>query len=108
MDNCIFCKVINGSLPSAKAYEDEFIIAINDIHPQKPIHILVIPKQHIEDFMNLSDEIMLQIKSALLKLIKEKELMGKGYRVEVNGGGAQLVNHVHFHIMGPMGKPFQV
>lgn len=106
MENCIFCKVINGELPSTKEYEDEKIIAFNDIHPQAPVHILVIPKQHIVDFNNLQDpELFFSIKKALDALIDKKLLMGKGYRIEVNGGGAQIVHHLHFHLLSPVAQP---
>lgn len=106
MENCIFCKIANHEAQAKIAYEDDNVIAFHDIHPQTPIHILIIPKQHIEDFYHLAEkELFAPIHDAIKKLIDEHGLMGKGYKVEVNGGGAQIVNHLHFHLMGPVAKP---
>jgi len=106
MDNCIFCKIISGELPAIKEYEDDKVIAFNDIHPQAAVHILVIPREHIADFNHLQDpELLFSIKKALDRLIDQKLLMGKGYRIEVNGGGAQIVHHLHFHLISPVAQP---
>jgi histidine triad (HIT) family protein len=106
MENCIFCKIISGDLPSTLEYEDDKVIAFNDIHPQAKVHILVIPKEHIVDFNHLQDkDLLFSIKKALDVLIDKKLLMGKGYRIEVNGGGAQIVHHLHFHLMSPVAQP---
>lgn len=103
--DCIFCKIVNGQIPSTKIFEDEKIIAINDINPSKPVHILFIPKEHIDDFESLTDDsIFPSIRNASQKFIEEKELLGKGYKILVNGGGAQVINHLHFHLVGPIGK----
>ena len=103
MEDCIFCKIIKGEIPSEKVYEDEDIIVIHDIQPIAKIHVLVIPKKHIKDFAELEDE-ALQIK--LNKDIKESaKILGiaeDGYRVITNIGenGGQAVKHLHFHILG--------
>lgn len=86
-------------------YEDDHVVAFRDIHPQNPVHILVIPRNHISEFYRLSgDEILPSVRTAIQELIEKSELTEKGYRIEVNGGGAQLVDHLHFHLMGPMGS----
>lgn len=100
--DCIFCKIVHKEIPTELLYEDENVVAFNDIHPQALIHVLVVPKIHVDDFYNLKDEsILIGIKNAIQHLIDQK-LANKGYRLEVNGGGAQLVNHLHFHLMGPI------
>ncbi len=104
MDNCIFCKIVAREIPKEFSYEDENVIAFPDVNPVRPVHILFMPKIHIEDFNNLEDtKILDSIRKAIQAAITEKGLMGKGYRMIVNGGGAQIVNHLHFHLIGPMG-----
>jgi histidine triad (HIT) family protein len=106
MDSCIFCKIIKGDLPSTKLFEDEKVLAIKDIHPVRPFHVLVIPKEHVKEFAELTDDtVLVAIKNAIQSLISEHKLDTQGYRVEANGGGAQLVDHLHFHLMSPMEKP---
>lgn len=106
MDNCIFCKIAAGEMGTEFLYEDEHVVAFKDIHPQKPIHLLVIPKVHVKEFYELNEDVILpSVRSALQQLISENNLQNNGYRIEVNGGGSQLVDHLHFHLMGPMSKP---
>lgn len=103
-ENCIFCKIISGEIPKEFAYEDESVVAFDDINPVAKVHLLVIPKEHISDFFeNKNEKTHMAIVKALHHLIEKKELMGKGYRLEVNGGGAQVVSHLHFHLIGPTG-----
>lgn len=103
-NNCIFCKIVAGEIPKEFAYEDDDVVAFEDINPQAKIHLLIIPKAHIEDFLEAKDpKTHMKIVNALHHLIEKKELMGKGYKLEVNGGGAQVVPHLHFHLMGPLG-----
>lgn len=102
--DCIFCKIVSGEIPKEFAYEDETVVAFDDINPLAKIHLLVIPKVHIEDFFEQKNEkIHMSIVHALHHLIEKKGLMGKGYKVEVNGGGSQIVPHLHFHLIGPTG-----
>lgn len=76
-----------------------------DINPLKPIHLLIMPKKHVSDFLELNDkELLEKIKLVIQKMIKEQGLDNKGYRLGVNGGGAQLIDHFHVHMMGPMTK----
>lgn len=103
---CVFCKIANHEMPTQVQYEDEDVIAFNDIHPIAPTHILIIPKKHTTEFYEIEDQqILNKLKDVAKQLIDKEGLMGKGYRVELNGGGAQLVNHLHLHLMGPIAKP---
>ena len=104
MENCLFCKIIAGEIPSTKVYEDETILAFRDIAPQAPTHILVIPKVHIEDCNGISAEnsaIVAHIFQMIPKIAAEEGLTG-GYRVVSNCGAdaGQTVQHLHFHILG--------
>ena len=105
MEDCVFCKIIKGEIPSDKVYEDEEILAFKDINPAAPIHILVIPKKHIPSLVELEqgdEEIIGKIYIVINKIAKEQEIENKGFRVIVNCGkdGGQEVNHLHFHLLG--------
>lgn len=104
--DCVFCKIRDRVIVKEFTYEDEEIMVFPDIHPFKPIHLLVVPKKHIEDYLEFNDtDLSIKTKSIIDKMIKEQKLdSGKGYRVSVNGGGAQLVRHMHFHVMGPISQ----
>ncbi|MBQ8249238.1 MAG: histidine triad nucleotide-binding protein [Clostridia bacterium] len=102
--DCLFCKIIAGEIPSKKAYEDENILAFHDIAPQAPVHILVIPKQHIPSADGVNAEnsaVVAKIFEAIPNIAKEAGL-SNGYRVITNCGddACQSVKHLHFHIMG--------
>lgn len=104
MENCIFCKIIKGEIPTNKIYEDEDVLAFYDINPLAPIHILVIPKKHIDCIANLKekDEALIgKIYSVINKIAEEKGFKEQGFRVIVNSGkdGGQEVMHLHFHIL---------
>lgn len=103
MEDCIFCKIIRKELKTSLVYEDSSVIAIKDIHPVAPVHLLVIPKVHVDEFSQLKkDDVFIALMKSIQHLIQENKLADKGYRIEVNGGGAQLVNHLHFHLIGPV------
>ena len=103
--DCTFCKIRDRVIPKEFTYEDEEIMVFPDIHPLKPIHLLVVPKNHTEDYLEFNDqELMTKVKNIIDKMIKEQKLDNKGYRVSINGGGAQLIRHVHFHVMGPVSR----
>ncbi len=107
-EDCVFCKIVKGEIPSTKVYEDEDIIAFNDINPIAPIHILVVPKKHILSIMELEDEKLLShILKVIKQIAKEKGLDEKGFRIVTNIGkdGGQAVKHLHFHILGGMQLP---
>ena len=104
MKDCLFCKIINGEIPSNKVYEDEEILAFYDINPAAPIHILVIPKKHISSLAEITEEdekIIGKIYGVINKIADEKGFKEDGYRVIVNCGkdGGQEVMHLHFHIL---------
>ena len=104
MEDCLFCKIIKGEIPSTKVYEDDEILAFNDINPAAPIHILVIPKKHITSLvhMEIEDEALVgKIYGVINKIADEKGFKESGYRVIVNCGkdAGQEVMHLHFHVL---------
>lgn len=104
MENCLFCKIIAGEIPSTKVYEDDKILAFRDIAPMAPTHILVVPKSHIGgvDEVNTDNcEIVGYIFAKIAEIAKQEGL-ANGYRVVSNIGedGGQTVRHLHFHILG--------
>ena len=104
MENCLFCKIIKGEIPSTKVYEDEKILAFRDIAPQAPTHILVIPKEHIGGVDELGENNSAVVSHIFVKIaeIAKNEGLTNGYRVVSNIGedGGQTVRHLHFHILG--------
>lgn len=103
MDDCVFCKIIKGEIPSSKVYEDELCYAINDIAPQAKVHVLVMPKEHVQDLTHAAQNTALT--GHLLKvcaILAEQLGLADGYRVITNIGrnGCQSVQHLHFHILG--------
>lgn len=104
MDNCLFCKIANKEIKASIVYEDENILAFDDINPQAPVHILIIPKKHISDLLSIQEEdkeVIFNIHKTIVKLAKEKNL-GEGFRVVVNNGknAGQAVLHIHYHLLG--------
>ena len=104
-ENCLFCKIIDGSIPSAKVYEDETCIAFNDISPQAPTHILVIPREHLDSLDKAETNHRETLGHLLLtaaEIAREKGFAEDGYRVVVNtnGDGGQTVFHLHVHLLG--------
>ena len=105
MEDCIFCKIIKGEIPSKKVYEDEKVYAFYDISPEAPVHFLVIPKEHIESANDINAEnadIVSHIFLAIIKIAKELKINDTGYRIVNNCGehGGQTVQHMHFHVLG--------
>lgn len=104
MDDCIFCKIANKEIPKEFVYEDEDIMVFSDIKPIKPVHILIMPKKHVPEFLD-ADPVLFEKLGLVMQLMVRKEgLENKGYRIIVNGGGAQLIGHLHIHLTGPWGK----
>ena len=102
--NCIFCKIIDGAIPSTKVYEDDYVFAMRDINPQAPVHILVLPKEHIccAAAIDESNSVYVaKIFEAIAKIAKAEGL-DNGYRVINNCGedGGQTVMHLHYHLIG--------
>lgn len=103
MESCLFCKIIKKEIPSDIVYEDDHVVAFNDINPQAPVHLLVIPKKHIPTLNDLEDYSVLDpIMQAIQRLAKEKDIDRSGFRVVVNcnKGAGQAVYHLHFHLLG--------
>ena len=105
MEDCLFCKIIKGEIPSKKVYEDENVLAFHDINPAAPIHILVIPKKHITKLTDLKEEdeaLVGKIFATINKIAKQEGFEEDGFRVITNCGknGGQEVMHLHFHILG--------
>jgi histidine triad (HIT) family protein len=100
---CIFCKIVAGEIPATKVYEDEDVIAFNDIHPIAPVHFMIVPKEHIES-LNTSEVKQQALLGKILllapKLAKQQGL--KGFRTMINTGreGGQEVFHLHVHVFG--------
>ena len=104
MDNCLFCKIVAGEIPSQKVYEDEYCFAFRDINPQAPTHVLVVPKTHVPSIAEadaLPPEALAAIMAAIGKIAKQEGLEN-GFRVVSNCGpdACQSVQHLHFHILG--------
>ena len=101
MEDCIFCKIIKKELPSTLVYEDENVIAFNDLYPQAPIHIIVIPKEHVANVTESDGDMIKNIFNAINKIVKEKGIDKTGFRVVTNCGedAGQTVSHLHFHIL---------
>ncbi|MCL2526144.1 MAG: histidine triad nucleotide-binding protein [Coriobacteriia bacterium] len=102
-DDCIFCKIIAGDFGTEFVYEDEYVVAFDDLHPQKPVHTLIVPRYHVENLEDHPDPQLLgQIFSAIPKVAAIKGVNESGYRViQNNGAGAgQTVFHLHVHLLG--------
>ena len=104
MDNCVFCKIIKKEIPSKIVYEDERVIAFNDVNPAAPIHILVVPKTHIETLLEVSDkegDIISYIYKIINKIAQDNGFAQNGFRVIANCGkdSGQEVMHIHFHVL---------
>lgn len=105
MEDCIFCKIIKGEIPSDKVYEDEMVFSFRDISPAAPQHVLIIPKKHISNLNELTEEdskIIAHIYIVAKKIAKELGVAESGYRIVSNCGedGGQTVHHIHFHLLG--------
>ncbi len=102
---CVFCRIVSGEIPARKVYEDDKVLAFHDVNPQAPVHVLVIPRQHIVSLSDLSEEesgLLLCIHRAILKLAREfASGSSSGYRVVVNKGASagQSVFHLHYHFL---------
>jgi histidine triad (HIT) family protein len=104
-ENCLFCKIAKGEVPSYKIYEDEGILAFRDTNPQSPVHVLIIPKKHIVGLNTASEEdeaILGNIQIIASKIAKQFTKMKNGFRLVNNCGadGGQTVFHIHYHLLG--------
>ncbi len=108
-ENCLFCKIIAGEIPSDLVYEDDVCVAFNDISPQAPKHILIIPREHIESLDKARNKHLETLGYMLLiaaEIAREENIAEAGYRtvINTNGDGGQTVFHLHLHLLG--GRPF--
>lgn len=104
MRDCIFCKIANGEIPSTKLYEDDDMIIIKDLNPQAPVHLLLIPKEHYANIIEMSDAQAQTLAKCIKKLSALTDQLGlqNGFRLVSNKGadGCQSVGHLHIHILG--------
>ena len=103
MNDCIFCKIAAGEIPATVVYEDEYVIAFDDLNPQMPVHTLIIPREHHANIGdNISDELMGKLFNTVKKIAEIKGIAESGYRVIVNTGddAQQSVHHIHVHVLG--------
>jgi histidine triad (HIT) family protein len=108
MSDCIFCKIIEKKIPAKVVYEDDFVLAFEDVSPQAPVHILIIPKKHIPTLLDAGDEDM-DLFGRIVKtangIARERGIAEKGFRLlaNCNAESGQSVFHIHFHLLG--GRP---
>jgi len=105
MNDCIFCKIVKGEIPCSKVLETDKIIAFNDIHPVAPVHVLIVPKEHIATFNDVGEsqkDVLEEMFRAAQKIAREKGIAEEGYRVTVNvtPHGGQLISPPHMHVFG--------
>lgn len=105
MEDCIFCKIVNGEIPSTKVYENEKVLAFNDINPMAPVHVIIIPKEHITTLLDVTPEkmdILIAMFSAAQKVAKINNIDKKGFRTVINCNkeGGQIIFHLHMHVLG--------
>lgn len=91
-------------MPKEFTYEDEDVMVFPDIHPVKPVHLLVMPKKHVKELIDSDNEVLNKVFETVKKMINEKGLNTGGYHLMINGGGAQLVDHFHVHVTGPFAE----
>ena len=102
--DCIFCRIVGGQIPSTPIYQDDLVYAFADIHPQAPVHVLIVPREHIpslEESDNGKRPLLGHLLGTAAEIARQQGL-GKGYRVVVNNGenGGQTVDHLHLHLLG--------
>jgi histidine triad (HIT) family protein len=102
MSDCIFCKIINKQIPGTLVYDTKDCIVINDIHPQAPVHLLVVPKTHYSEFLVMPEDVLSRLLELSKNVIREQNI--SSYRLVNNGKGAALIDHFHLHILGKIDK----
>ncbi|KUK48303.1 MAG: hypothetical protein XD74_1078 [Actinobacteria bacterium 66_15] len=108
-DECVFCMIANGEIPATAVYEDETVFAFDDIAPQAPVHVLIVPRAHHSDISDdVPDDVLLALMRAVPKVAAAKGVAASGYRVIANTGedAGQTVHHLHVHVIGgrPLGE----
>ncbi len=105
MSDCVFCKIVRGEIPCARVYEDDSVLAFDDIHPMAPVHVVIIPKNHISTLMDVDmnqSPIMTSLLAAAQKVARMKGIDESGFRTAINcnAEGGQVVFHLHVHVLG--------
>jgi len=105
VDDCIFCNIIKGEIPSEKVYEDDYVYAFKDINPVAPVHVLIVPKTHISSINEITEEnsgCISKIYESAAKIAADCGIAEEGYRIISNcgEGAGQTVFHIHFHLLG--------
>jgi histidine triad (HIT) family protein len=105
MSDCVFCKIVGGTIPCSRVYEDDKILAFDDIHPMAPVHVVIIPKHHISTIMDVetqTSDLMNHLVAAAQKVAKMKGIDQSGFRTVINCNteGGQVVFHLHVHVLG--------
>ncbi|OGG11516.1 hypothetical protein A2Z00_02705 [Candidatus Gottesmanbacteria bacterium RBG_13_45_10] len=102
MKSCIFCDVIAGKLPRTVIFQDTDVIVIKDMYPQAQVHLLVIPKKHISELVEVEDALLTKLFQTIKMIIKQEHIAN--YRIVNNGKGTAIIDHVHIHILGSVSK----
>lgn len=102
MNDCIFCQIIAGTIPTKPVYQDEHVIVIPDIHPAAPVHLLVIPKKHVADVLEAEKAVLADLMTVIQKVIRQQNI--RDFRLVHNGQGAAAIAHLHIHVMGQVDK----
>jgi histidine triad (HIT) family protein len=105
MEDCIFCKIIAGSIPCTKVYEDEWILAFDDIHPVAPVHVVIVPKEHVPTLLEIKSEqtkLISHLIDAVQKVARIKGIDQRGFKTVINTNkeGGQVIFHLHVHVVG--------
>ena len=102
MSDCLFCKIIAGEIPGNAVFENDKVYAFRDINPQAPVHVLVVPKKHMDNVLQCDAETAAALTDAVQKIAASEGVAESGFRLVSNCGrdGAQSVNHLHIHLMG--------
>jgi histidine triad (HIT) family protein len=108
MEDCLFCKIIGGQIPGDFVFKDERVVAFKDIHPMAPLHLLIVPREHIGSLADITESkagLIAHMVTVANKLAKQNGVADRGYRLVINSGpeGGQVVQHLHMHLLG--GKP---
>ena len=100
--DCLFCRIIAGEIPSTKVYEDDAVYAFRDINPQTPVHVLIVPRKHMDNILECDADTATALTDAIRAIAAQEGVAESGFRVISNCGrdGAQSVNHLHVHLLG--------
>ena len=105
MENCLFCEIVSGAIPSAKVYENDHVLAFDDIHPMAPVHVIAVPKRHIPTLMDIGTgdaDVIAAMIAAAQEIARIKGVAERGFRTVINcdAEGGQVIFHLHMHVIG--------